>query len=492
MALLEAFRPVFTNPTHNTFRLLMTGWILSTRHRFITDLIISSDSVGNGHFSDYHRFFSHSKWQIDSLWKQLAQMLVKQFLGTQAVIMLAGDDTLCRKRGLDLFGAGMHHDPLISSRGMKLVSWGHDWVSLCLIVAQPWWAPTKVFALPICMRLYRNKQGRTKGKNKPADAGGKTKLARRASKKARGKQARRDNRKAKRVAARQRKKAANAKKNTAATQKVGGHTTRPELMREMLQLVAGWFPDRQFLFMGDSLYTGQSILSHLPQNVEMIGTVHPKGALYEPASEEPTRRGAPRKKGKRLPTAEAWAANPDHPWTRLEFDQFGLHGTFETKTRTGLYYTAGKQRLLKFVLTRDIVGQRPSRIFYCTNLNLNVEQILSTYAHRWSIELTHHDAKQHLGFEDPANRVPLAVQRTAPMAMFLYSLTVLWYSQHGHQQVRYPERPWYPWKSEPSFADMLTTLRRVTWEEQLSPVQPGSSLWKKSVAFLTNLATLAG
>ena len=78
------------------------------------------------------------------------------------------------------------------------------------------------------------------------------------------------------------------------------------------------------------------------------------------------------------------------------------------------------------------------------------------------------------------------------MAMFLYSLTVLWYSQHGHQQVRYPERPWYPWKSEPSFADMLTTLRRVTWEEQLSPVQPGSSLWKKSVAFLTNLATLAG
>jgi hypothetical protein len=69
------------------------------------------------------------------------------------LIIVAGDDTLCRKRGLGLFGAGMHHDPLISSRAMKLVSWGHDWVNLCLIVANPWWAPTKVFALPICMRL---------------------------------------------------------------------------------------------------------------------------------------------------------------------------------------------------------------------------------------------------------------------------------------------------------------------------------------------------
>ena len=43
MVLLEGFRPVFTNPSYTTFTLLMTGWILSTRHRFVTDLIVSSD-----------------------------------------------------------------------------------------------------------------------------------------------------------------------------------------------------------------------------------------------------------------------------------------------------------------------------------------------------------------------------------------------------------------------------------------------------------------
>jgi hypothetical protein len=39
-----------------------------------------------------------------------------------------------------------------------------DWVVICLIVVNPFWAPTKVFALPIAVRLYRNRQGLTKGK----------------------------------------------------------------------------------------------------------------------------------------------------------------------------------------------------------------------------------------------------------------------------------------------------------------------------------------
>ncbi len=483
MALLETFRPVFTAPSHSTFRLLMSGWILSVRHRYVTDLIISSDSVGNGHFSDYHRFFSHAKWNIDNLWKHLARLLVDQLVGADAVILLAGDDTLCRKRGLGLFGAGMHYDPLISSRAVKLVSWGHDWVNLCLIVANPWWAPGKVFALPICMRLYRNKQGLTKGKAKTKSA---TKKKPAPSTKRQKKQAKRAAAQKRKAAASQRKKAANREKTSLST-----HRTRPELMREMLQLVAAWFPDRQFLFVADSLYTGESVLKYLPENFDMIGAVHPKGALYEPAPKKKSGRGAPRKKGKRLPTRDRWAASRA-PWSDITFDQFGLHGTFETKTRTGLYYRAGKDRMLKFVLTRHTDGDRPTQIFYCTNLEMDVQQILSTYAHRWAIEVTHYNAKQLLGLEDPANRVPLAVERTAPMAMFLYSLTILWYAGHGHEHVQFPKRPWYQRKSQPSFADMLTTLRRVTWEDKISPMRSRSTVWKKSISLLTYLATLAG
>jgi hypothetical protein len=315
MTLLEGFRPVFTIPSFSTFCLITTGWILSVRHRYVTDLIISSDSVDNGHFSDYHRFFSHAKWDIDELWKHLAQLLIDHFVGPDAAIMLAGDDTLCRKRGLGLFGAGMHHDPLISSRAKKLVSWGHDWVNLCLIVANPWWAPSKVFALPLRMRLYRNRQGVTKGKAKQK-GGSKKKAA--PSTKRKKKQAKWTQRKKRKVAARKRQTTNDTKKckNTS----VSTHVTRPELMREMLILVASWFPQRKFLFVADSLYTGESVLNHLPKNIDMIGAVHPTGVLYEPAPKKHSGRGAPRKKGERLPTLDQWAADQTD-WTSITFNQ---------------------------------------------------------------------------------------------------------------------------------------------------------------------------
>lgn len=232
-------------------------------------------------------------------------------------------------------------------------------------------------------------------------------------------------------------------------------------------------------------------MRYLPENFDMIGAVHPQGALYEPAPAKKSGRGTRPKKGRRLPTRERWAAS-NCGWTSLSFDQYGLHGTFATKTRNGLYYEAGKDRLLKFVLTRDTQGNRPTQIFYSTNLELDARTILSTYAHRWAIEVTHHDAKQFLGLEDPANRVPLAVERTAPMAMFLYSLTILWHAQHGRPFLQFPDRPWYPHKTKPSFADMLTTLRRVLWENNLSTVRKQPRLWSKTVGLMTYLATLAG
>jgi hypothetical protein len=475
--LLLTFSPVFTAPSFQTFRLLMTGWILSVRHRYVTDLIISSDSVSNGHFSDYHRFFSHASWDIDHLWRLLATLIINTLVGKEAIITLAGDDTLCRKRGLGIFGTGMHHDSLSSSKSKKICHWGHDWADLCIVIANPWWAPTKVFALPICMRLYRNRQGLTKGKNK-------------SKKKPSAAQLKAASKKAKQAAEAKKQAARNAKANYQADKTP--HKTRPELMAEMIALVAAWFPDRRFVLVVDSLYSGQSVLSTLPENFDLIGPVHAKGALYAPAPKETkVRRGPNRKKGDRLKSIEAWEKDRS-PWQVLHYDQYGLRGSLRVKTRTGLYYKAGKDRLLRFVLSQDTVGNRPTRIFYSTDVTLRPREILSIFSRRWSIEVTHYDGKQHLGLEDAANRVPKAVQRTAPMAMFLYSLTIVWYATGGHAELQFPNRPWYWWKKEPSFADMLTTLRRKSWEEKLSKVSLATAPEDNSLDLLTYLATLAG
>lgn len=456
LPLLEEFRCVFTAPSFVTFVALVTGWCLSHRRRYVTELIWSSGCTRKGHFCRYHRFFSQSIWELDTLSWVLAQLLISIFAAS-GVIELAVDDTLCRKRGLTLYGAGMHHDPLISSRAKPLVSWGHDWVVLTLVVRCPFWAASKVWSLPIGFRLYRNRQGLTKGKNK--------------------------RKRRQRIAGKRRR-----------WQKPDvHHRTRPELAVELIRLVAHWFPDRQFVVSGDSAYGGRSVLKHLPTNMHLISHVHPKGALYKPAPQpEPGRRGRRRKKGERLPGMAAWAADRSQRWQRLVFDQFGLHATLDVKTQPALYYKAGGTRLLTIVLVRDVAGGRPDQMFYCTCLEWDARQILSSYSARWSIEVTFENSKQFLGLDEPANRRPKAVERTAPMALVLYSLVVAWFHRDGHRFVRFPDRPWYLKKSEPSFADMLTTLRRLSWESKFRGVLPRSRRVKKCFAQITEFLSLTG
>lgn len=438
--LLLPFRAVFTAPSFRLFGLILTGWALSCRHRFITECIFTAGQVGIGHWCCCHRFFSHYAWSLDELCRVLARLLVRCFC-PGGPILLAGDDTLCRQRGLHLFGAGMHHDPLLSSKALKVFSWGHDWVVLALLIRLPRWAPSKVFALPIAFRLYTNRQGLTKGKNKKAAA----------RKRHAGKDSARTKAKWKRPTA--------------------NHRTRPELLVELLQLVAGWFPDRQLVVCADTLYGGRSVLGRLPPNVDLISHVHPQGALYAAAPPPAEgQRGRRRKKGERLADLNGWAADAKSPWQELGFDQFGLHTTLQVKVQQALYYKAGKDRLLTVILTRDKEGQRPDHRFYCTRLDWDAREILSAYASRWALEVTFEGSKQVLGLEDPANRLPQAVKRTAPMALVLYSLVVLWFDAEGHKHVRFPKRPWYTKKREPSFQDMVTTLRRMSWEEKIREV----------------------
>jgi SRSO17 transposase len=464
--LLVCFQGDFTKPSFLLFSALMTGWVLSVRHRYITELIYASNNIGKGHWSKFHRFFSHYAWSLDTVCLTLTSLLIDAFAPEGATIVLALDDTLCRKRGLHLFGAGMHHDPLLSSKAVKLVSWGHDWVVLTLVVALPSWAPTKVFSLPIGFRLYVNRQGNNKGKKNEEDTRS------------------RCPRKQKKI----KKKDAKIKK----VQPAQPHRTRPELGLELIRLIADAFPNRIFAVTADSLYGGQSVLSHVPANVHFISRVHAKGTLYAPAPHETQmRRGRKRKKGERLSSMQEWA-NDSTAWTNLDFDRYGLHAKLSVKTRTGLYYTAGKDRLLLFVLVRDNKGKRPLSIFYSTILDWTAQQILTAYACRWSIEVAFENAKQMLGFEDPANRLPKAVQRTAPMALILVSLITLWFHKEGHRKVKFPNRPWYRRKQEPSFADMLTTLRRLSWTELLKGAAKSERQTKKLLAHMTEFLSRAG
>jgi hypothetical protein len=395
------------------------------------------------------------------------------------LIQLAIDDTLCRKRGLTVYGAGMHYDPLLSSKALKVCSWGHDWVVLALLVRCPWSA-TKVWALPLLCRLYRNRQGLTKGSKS------KTKK----TNKAKGGQGQPNKGMA---LAKHRQKAKRPSDPN--------HRTRPELACEMLTLLSGWFPDRSFVVSGDSAYGGKSVLGPLPANVGLISRVAPNGVLYAPAPPPSSHaKGRRRKKGERLGGMAEWAADASQPWQEMSFDQFGLHAVLQVKVQKALYYGAGKERLLQIVLVRDVLGKRPDQMFYCTRLDWDARTILCHYASRWAVEVTFEDCKQLLGFEDckqllgfedAANRLAKAVTRTAPMALLLYSLVVLWYHQVGQQWEQFPDRPWYRRKREAAFADLLSTLRRRTWLDWFAGVLSADAPGRKEVDQLIDFVSRA-
>ncbi len=77
------------------------------------------------------------------------------------------------------------------------------------------------------------------------------------------------------------------------------------------------------------------------------------------------------------------------------------------------------------------------------------------------------------------------------MGMLLYSLIVLWFAGAGHRTYQPLDRPWYTQKRAPSFADMLTTLRRETVRGEVLNTPPRGQGSRKLVRTLIHLAQQA-
>jgi len=422
---LLAFQPCFTQPSFSSFWALTCAWILCSGRRSLTRVIQSGDLGQFKHFCSFHRFFSQATWNLDSLGHCVFQLLLPF---CQPVLTGAVDDTLARKSGRHIWGAGMHHDPLRSTQKRPFFSFGHSWVVLSLQVSFPF-APQKTWALPILVRLYR------KRKTPQLAPGRNGKLEKKQTGQATDKQ----------------------------------YRTRPQLALEMIQVVAGWLGPRKLRVLGDSEYAGGSISRHLPANVELISRMTMKAALYELPPRQTAGRGRRRKKGARLPNPLEMAQDAQQPWIKTTACLYGHTVKVWYQSIDALWYSSAGSRLLRIVVVRDPSGRRRDDCFFSTDLTLQPLQILETFALRWSLEVCFRDAKQFLGFEDPQNRVCKATQRTAPLIFYIYDIVLLWHATSGHLSAAHSAiaRPWYKRKTSVSFEDILRNLRQATWQEKI-------------------------
>jgi len=232
--------------------------------------------------------------------------------------------------------------------------------------------------------------------------------------------------------------------------------------------VAGWFPLRHFLVVADSASIGKHLLHQRPANVEALGPICWKAALYE-AVAKPVRG---QRYGRRLPTpAEMLADEKRWPAQTLTIRfKNRCQRKLQVKVIRGVcWYTVAGSAAVQVVLVRDPKGKWRNEALVCTDVTLTPVEVIKGYCRRWSVEVAFCDAKQLLGFHDPQVWCAASVQRAAPMAWFVGALIVLWYTQAGHvgeQAQRH--RPWYKNKVTPTFADMLAACRVQLWQHWLN------------------------
>jgi hypothetical protein len=425
--LLQEFVVVMSSSTFANFSTLATGWIFAPK-RTVTGMIVAAGIAGIRHHSAFHRVFATARWSLDQAGLAVFRLILPW--ADKDMILLAIDDTLAHKRGLKVFGAGMHYDPQLSSRGMSVTSWGHNWVVLGVIVRFPLW-PHRPFCLPVLFRMYLNKQKAKKHRRR--------------------------------------------------------YRTRPELAVELLHILCKAWKNRRFHAIADSAYGGHSVLGSLPANCDLTSRLVLDARLHDAPSAPKGGRGRPRKRGDRLPTPNEML---DARASRRTMDIYGRREQMRLCDMVGRVFKV-PDRPLRVVAVEALAGGRGREAFYSTCHTASAEQVLIWYSWRWSIEQTNRDCKQHLGFEEPQGWSRRAAERTAPIAMLLYSLIVLWFVQDGHRKHRPIERPWYTTRAHASFADMLITLRRESVREQISTLGlsgVGSRKITRIVEQLTNTA----
>jgi hypothetical protein len=239
---------------------------------------------------------------------------------------------------------------------------------------------------------------------------------------------------------------------------------------------------------GDSTYGGQSILGLLPPNCDLTSRTTLDARLYEaPPPHKPGRPGRPRRRGQKLPPPKEMLSKGGR---QIKLSVYGRTQTARVAEAEARLH-AVPERPVKIVAVEALSGGRGREAFYSTVAEARAEDVLRWYSMRWSVEVTFHDSKQYLGFEEPQGWSERAVERTAPMAMLLYTLIVHWYVSEGHREARLRIPPWYTRKSRPSFADMLSALKRLSLQQRISASGLGRRGSKKMFQLLENLINLA-
>jgi hypothetical protein len=390
---------------------LLVGAILAPGQRTVAAALRVMGLSDEATFQNYHRVLNRACWSSRVLSRILLHLLVATFVAADAPIVVGLDDTIERRRGAKIAAKGIYRDPVRSSHSHFVKVSGLRWLSMQLLAPIPW--AGRVWGLPFLTVLApseRYHQERGMAHKKLTDWG-----------------------------------------------------------RQMIRQLRRWLPDRKLVVVADSSYAVLELLAdvaELAQPVTVITRLRLDAALYDPAPPRKAgTKGRPRLKGTRQPTLTARLAAADTGWERLPLAWYGgCTVTRDVATGTAVWYHGGLPPVtLRWVLIRDPAGRADPQALLSTDPERSAPQIIEWFVWRWQLEVTFHEARAHLGIETQRQWSDLAILRTTPALLGLFSLVTLF----AHQLCQNDALPvrhtaWYA-KATPTFVDALALVRRQLW-----------------------------
>jgi hypothetical protein len=410
VAWLSVFRPCFTAPVWSRVLVLMTGAVLAPGKRTVTQLLRVMGLAEESGFQRYHEVLSRARWDGRAVARRLLLHLIERLLPDGEVV-IGIDDTIERRWGARIRARGIYRDPVRSSKGQFVKTSGLRWLSLMVAVPIPWAGRT--WALPFLTILAPSARW--------SEANGKR------------------------------------------------HKTLTTWARQAILQTRRWLPNRRLVFVGDSGFAALDLLAAVRDHVSMITRLRLDANLFRPAPKRrPGQRGRPPLKGRALPKLSAVLKNKKTVWTSIVVSQWynAEQRTLLAATGTALWYHAGIAPVpIRWVLVRDPSGEHEPAAFLSTDLDAPPATILGWFVSRWRVETTFQEVRAHLGVETQRQWSDLAILRTTPALLGLFSLITVWADSLARETANAP-RPntasWYR-KQEPTFSDAIAAVRRVLW-----------------------------
>ena len=193
-------------------------------------------------------------------------------------------------------------------------------------------------------------------------------------------------------------------------------------------------------------------------------------ALYEPAPPREQARKA--RRARKASASRAWRSG----WAiRARFGRgrpyTGMASTREVELASGtaVWYHSGMPVVpIRWVLIRDPLGKFEPQALLSTDLERTAAQIVEWFVLRWQVEVTFEEARAHLGVETQRQWSDLAIARTTPALLGLFSLvTVFAHQLLQGKELTVRQAAWYQ-KQLPTFSDTLALVRQQLWPVSIS------------------------